>query len=320
MKTVVEMVFGSHLYGLNTEKSDKDYKGIFIPDPKDIILGGTAPKVLDSSTNKSKSKNTVQDIDKQMYSLKKFLSMGFLGDTIVIDMIHAPDNMIVQSSTVWDFIRENRSKFYTSELTGVFGYVKKQAAKYGVKGSRVATCKEVLNIVNQYPDNYRLFEIEDQLPLNEFCFWIDDYNEHTGNQRFYSVLQRKFQSTQPLSQIKESLTKIDKEYGERARQAERNEGVDWKAVSHALRAGYQLKSIFSTGDLIYPLAETDYILSVKKGEVKFQYVQEELEQLMDTVESLSTKSGYPKQVDKQFWNDFLLEVYSTEILNYYGQL
>ena len=39
MHTMVKMVFGSHLYGLDTENSDKDYCGIFVPTAKEIILG-----------------------------------------------------------------------------------------------------------------------------------------------------------------------------------------------------------------------------------------------------------------------------------------
>lgn len=71
-KTLVEMEFGSHLYGLNTDNSDKDYKGIFIPTAKEILLG-TAPKVIDTSTGDKSSKNTKDDIDRHLYSLKKFI-------------------------------------------------------------------------------------------------------------------------------------------------------------------------------------------------------------------------------------------------------
>jgi len=36
MKCIVEMVFGSHLYGTDTPESDKDYKGVFMPARDDI--------------------------------------------------------------------------------------------------------------------------------------------------------------------------------------------------------------------------------------------------------------------------------------------
>ncbi|QQV91959.1 hypothetical protein vBKpMFBKp34_100 [Klebsiella phage vB_KpM_FBKp34] len=62
-KIVMETIFGSHLYGLNTPNSDTDYKGIFIPDAKDILLG-KAPKTIQSSTGDKHSKNTKDDIDR----------------------------------------------------------------------------------------------------------------------------------------------------------------------------------------------------------------------------------------------------------------
>lgn len=39
MKILVKAVAGSHLFGTNTEKSDKDFKGVFLPSADDILLG-----------------------------------------------------------------------------------------------------------------------------------------------------------------------------------------------------------------------------------------------------------------------------------------
>lgn len=73
MKTIVEMVFGSHLYGLETPTSDKDYKGIYLPHPREILLG-TAKKSIDTSTGDKNSKNGVNDVDRQIYSLQSLLA------------------------------------------------------------------------------------------------------------------------------------------------------------------------------------------------------------------------------------------------------
>ena len=39
MNLIVKMKFGSHLYGTDTENSDVDYKGVFLPSKEDILLG-----------------------------------------------------------------------------------------------------------------------------------------------------------------------------------------------------------------------------------------------------------------------------------------
>jgi len=325
MKTVMETVFGSHLYELQTPTSDRDYKGIFIPHPRDILLG-TAPKAIDTSTGDKSSKNTIDDIDRQLYSLKKFISLACDGDTVALDMLHATDDKLVANSEIWQYIRANRWRFYTTELTGLFGYVRKQAAKYGVKGSRLAALREVYDVLQATPDEdifdgrsrkSKVYDIIDTLPENEFCRFIKDEGMKAGCQDFYEVLGRKFQYTITVAEMKKSLYKLWDEYGERARQAEANEGIDWKALSHALRGGYQLISIFRDGDIVYPLKESEFIKRVKTGGAKFSEVQEELEDAMQQVERLAAVSQYPKQVDREFWDTFVERVYADAVKAYY---
>lgn len=337
MKTVMETVFGSHLYGLETPTSDKDYKGIFLPHPKDILLG-TAPKTIDTSTGDKSSKNTVDDVDRQMYSLTKFISLACDGDTVAIDMLHGDESKLIATSEIWQYIRANRWRFYTTELTGLFGYVRKQAAKYGVKGSRLAALREVYDVLQAIPDywygtsllgnvdesNYgkriKVGEISNRFPTNEFCRFVTDQTLKSGCQNFYEVLGRKFQSTITVAEMKKSVYKLWDEYGERARQAEANNGIDWKALSHALRGGTQLIQIFSRGDVVYPLPNSAFLKMVKAGNVPFNQVQEELETIMCEVERLAAISNLPKEVDRDFWNKFVERVYAEHVTRYYGAL
>ena len=119
--------------------------------------------------------------------------------------------------------------------------------------------------------------------------------------------------TLDLSEFIRLVGGIFKDYGDRARQAEKNEGIDWKALSHALRGANQLKEIYETGDLQLPLKTAERVKSVKLGEVTFKDVQEELEQVCNDVESLSvvaSKNGMRKEVDRKRWEKFVVDVYS----------
>ncbi|ALF01821.1 nucleotidyltransferase [Citrobacter phage Margaery] len=329
MKTVMETVFGSHLYGLNTPTSDKDYKGIFLPHPRDILLG-KAPKTIDTSTGDKSSKNTVDDVDRQLYSLTKFISLACDGDTVALDMLHASDDKLIANSEIWQYIRANRWRFYTTELTGLFGYVRKQAAKYGVKGSRLAALREVVDVLNDTQNEMvvktplcntthrvKVGEVSHTFPTNEFCRFVTDTTMKSGCQDFYEVLGRKFQSTITVAEMKKSVYKLWDEYGERARQAEANNGIDWKALSHALRGGMQLIQIYKDGDIVYPLPDSAFLKLVKAGGVPFATVQEKLEEVMGEVERLAAISTYPKEVDREFWNDFIERVYSDHVVGYY---
>lgn len=90
-------------------------------------------------------------------------------------------------------------------------------------------------------------------------------------------------------------------------------------MSHALRGGLQLKEIYSTGDLKYPLRQADDILDVKLGKLPFVEVQQMLEDTVDEVEQLSVqakKNGMPDKVDERFWDKFVYDVYSDEVKRY----
>lgn len=335
MRTVMKGYFGSHLYGTSTPESDVDFKEIFVPHPRDILLG-TAMNHTNLNTNNTASKNTKDDVDHELYSLKYFFKLAADGETVALDMLHTPPELVVKSDLpdVWKFIQDNRSRFYTTNMKAYLGYVRKQASKYGVKGSRLAALRGVLAIVNQIPEQWidyqedgstkqrrtRVEDIKHRLPENEFCEWVFHNHEKTGPQTFYTVLGRKYQTTLSLIELKQSLNKLDAEYGERARKAEANEGIDWKALSHAYRAGYQLKEIYMTGDLKYPLRTAPFILEIKQGLHAFKDVQAELEAIVDEVETnaiWAAKNGMPDKVDMKFWDKFVEEVYLDNHNSYY---
>lgn len=328
MKTVMKSYFGSHLYGTSTPESDVDFKEIFVPGARDVIVG-SAKNHINNDTNNSSQKNTKDDIDHELFSLKYFFNLASKGETVALDMLHTPPQMIVHSDLpdVWEFISKNRARFYTTDMKAYLGYVRKQAAKYGVKGSRMAALRQVVEVLKNTDNTtsllafpLKVLHIKDSLPVNEFCQWIR-VNDAGGDQLFYEVLGRKFQMTISVEMMKSSIYKLWEEYGSRARQAEQNEGIDWKALSHAYRGGVQLLEIYSTGDLKYPLREAGQILEIKKGNIEFKLVQQNLESVVDAVEKASAeahKNGMPSRVDMSFWDDFVEQVYLDNVKDYYG--
>lgn len=336
MKTIVKTYFGSHLYGTTTPESDVDFKEIFVPNAKDVILG-QALNHTNLNTNNSSSKNSKEDVDHELFSLKYFFKLASEGETVALDMLHTPNELIVKSDLpeVWEFIRKNRARFYTTDMKSYLGYVRKQAAKYGVKGSRLADLRKVMDVIGPIPewkypdkpevkgvnDRWRVADFADKLPVGEFLEWTTFTDHKSGQQHFYEVLGRKFQTTITIKEMKYSLGKLWDEYGERARKAESNQGIDWKALSHALRGGLQLQEIYQSGDLKYPLYHAKDILDVKLGKHPFSYVQELLENTVDNVERLSVearKNGMPSKVDMSFWDKFVEEVYLENHNAYYG--
>lgn len=327
MKTIMKGYFGSHLYGTSTPESDVDFKEIYVPHARDILTGNVKEH-MSKNTNKTSSKNTKDDVDHELYSLKYFFKLAADGETVALDMLHTPPSLVVKSDLpdVWKYIQDNRSRFYTTNMKSYLGYVRKQASKYGVKGSRLAVLRQALKRSNEwgrYFDNgavIRLSHMKNVLPVGEFASWVETENEKTGKQTFYNLLDRKFQDTLTNKEFNAILVKLEENYGERARKAEANEGIDWKALSHACRGGLQLLEIYKTGDLVYPLQDAPFILDVKLGKHTFKTVQEFLEDIVDQVEHASeqaAKNGMQQKVDMSFWDDFLEQVYLENHNSYY---
>lgn len=303
MLTIVDMVFGSHLYGTASENSDKDFKGVFVPTIDSMLLGN-APKSVNRSTKKaSDRKNDPSDVDSEMYSLHYFLHLAKMGETVALDMLHAPASACMVSHPIWEDLCSNRHRFYTKNLKALVGYARKQAAKYGIKGSRLAQAKVVLEFLGSQEPHIRLIDVWDKLPEGEHVHKLQTDTDH-----IYEVCGKKMVASARCQYYVEMMQKFSDRYGGRARLAEVNEGIDWKAISHAFRAAYQVRHILVDGGFSYPMPETPYILAVKRGGINYADAGPALDQLIEEVEALSESSAYPEHVNEVWVNDWLLSV------------
>jgi len=308
---VVEMVFGSHLYGTDTPLSDNDYKAVYLPTRREVLLG-TAPKSLKISTKSGTGKNTKHDVDREMYSLHYFLQLGKAGDTAILDMLHAPPDKLISSSPAWDSIVANRWRFYTRTLKALVGYARRQAAKYGLKGGRVNSIKAVAEYLNSVPQTDKLKDHWGRLPSGEHIHKLPADDTRFN---FYQVAGRKFMDTVKISTIAESVNHMFEQYGGRARDAAENKNIDWKALSHAIRAAMEVKEILVDNTITFPLAEADYLKQVKLGELDYlTQVSPVLESLMSEIEVLAAESTLPQTVDGKWWDNFVIDVLDEYVL------
>jgi hypothetical protein len=294
MDKLVEMTFGSHLYGTHGPNSDRDYKGVYLPSLNEMLLGQFPKSINENSKHDSSKKNTSADTDKEFYSLHYFLELARKGETVALDMLHAPTSAWLTSTPKWEYLVEHRAMFYTKNLSSLVGYARKQAAKYGVKGSRLAEAKKVLEILtDEHTKGLKVAQIISVLPTGEHCGVMT-----AEGVTFYQVCGRKLTLNASVVHYIPMVENFIKEYGDRAKQAEANEGIDWKAVSHAFRAAFQVRGILRDGGFTYPLPHTDFIRDVKNGKLHFMTeVAPKLDALMDEVETLSKASTFPESVD-----------------------
>ena len=249
-----------------------------------------------------------------MYSLHYFIHLACEGETVALDMLHCPNDMILIKSYIWDQIVSHRRKFYTKNLKAFIGYARRQASKYGIKGSRLNDAQRVLEVfrgVNDASGRCKLRDVWDILPIGEH---IIKHPPNESNIRMYEVCNRNIGELASIQYATDIVKKFCDAYGERARQAANNEGIDWKAVSHAFRAAYQVKQILTEGTITFPLKEAKELLMIKQGKLDYQtVVAPELDSLIEEVEILSAKSTLPEKVDRKFWDNFIIDTVGSKV-------
>ncbi len=304
MDVIVRMKFGSHLYGTDTEDSDVDYKGVFLPTKKEILLNNI-PKCRILSTGNHLKRNNPDDVDEEVYSLHYFLKLACDGQTVAMDMLHAPERMLIESSDLWRNIVNQKNRFYTKNLNSFVNYARRQASKYGIKGSRLNAALQVLTILESKTPEDKLRDIWTQLPRNEYCH---DTGVDPNGMRQYQVCGKTFLESSNIGYVSPIIRKFYDDYGHRAKQAAENKNIDWKAISHALRAAIQTREILTAGTITFPLKDAPYLLKVKSGRLDYTTeVAPVLESLMYEVEKLVSESKLPEKVDVEYWNTFICD-------------
>ena len=177
-KIIYVTIFGSYLYGTNTDNSDMDYYAIYVPFLDNIILENF-PNDITISTGNNNSKNTKDDIDIKIISIQDFFKKLRKGDTNKIDLLFSPSNkeMVIYDDGFIEKIYNNRHKLITNNIlkSGIFGYSYKQWKRYGVKGTGLYSIEFILNYIR---DN----KINNNVRLREYIFDLEQkYKEDVSN-------------------------------------------------------------------------------------------------------------------------------------------
>lgn len=84
-RTILRIQFGSHLYGTSTPASDLDFKSIYIPNARDILLGRVKGSISTKRPKLEGEKNFAGEVDEEAYSLQRFLGLVAEGQTVALD-------------------------------------------------------------------------------------------------------------------------------------------------------------------------------------------------------------------------------------------
>lgn len=323
MDLVVEMRFGSHLYGTDTAQSDLDLKGVYLPLGQDILLQRITATITSPRPKAPGEKNAPGDVDREIYSLLRYLELLAEGQTVALDMLFAPDHvMTIPPTPLWREIQANAHRLLSRRTTVFARYCRQQANKYGIKGSRVAAVRKALLLLTaaeaRVGPSAKLDllgpQLEDLAASTEHVALVELPTPAGHRVRHLEVCGRKMALTASVKTARDIVQRIMDRYGERALQAERNVGVDWKALSHAVRVGREALELFQTGRITFPLPYADHIRHIKRGDIPYEAVAAEIERLLDEVDAAAAVSGLPESPDHTLIDDIVTRAYRGQIL------
>jgi hypothetical protein len=319
MNEIVRIKFGSHLYGTNTPSSDVDYKAVHIPPASDILLQRVRESIKTGPSKGEGEKNNPGDIDCESYSLQRFLQLLAKGETGPIDMLFAPNPE--KKTHIWKEIISNRHRLLTKKSAAFVGYCRTQANKYGIKGSRVAAAKAAMEAFTSISKwgfaLHKVGEFTEHLPTGEHSQTVVKETTPGKFETYYECCNRMVGFKNTIKEAAKIFTTIYEEYGHRARLAESNEGIDWKALSHAVRVGDEAIELLMTHKVTFPLVRAEHIKQIKLGQIPYKQVAEEIEEFLLKVEKASELSDMREEPDYQWIDEFVEKIYAKVVYDKY---
>lgn len=330
--------YGSHLYGLNTENSDLDFRGIYIPNLDDIILGKAQDEInteieLHKITNsdggvyyKTESPSCIVNtcrvetikVDIKIFSLQKFIKLCSKADTNALDLLFSVNSDIPKwyQGTASDFfdtdviiadLYRNRDKLINiDKLESPVTYAFKQATKYGIKGNRRAKLLYVLDRCKFLSDIHNVEDLIPFIKLDDKYLKIDTLDNKGTLEKYLNVCGVQHQFNLSIERFKQRIQdKIDKEYTSQ-RTIDACDGNDWKALSHALRVLFEIKELLETGNITFPCEQRTFLLDVKLGKVSRQDIDNLFENTFSHIVEKVKNKPLNWNYDEEFWDEFIV--------------
>jgi hypothetical protein len=319
---IARMQFGSHVYGTNVPTSDQDFKSVFIPDAYELIMQRPAKHILNNTKTNSRERNTAEDIDDESFSVQRFLQLINEGQTVSLDILWTPKEFYSVFTPEWQRILDHRSQLIHRGTSAFIGYTKQQAAKYGLKGFRVALIRQTLEWLKSFPnDRAKLIQIG-EAEIQKFV----DSTENPENAKVVivkapngldephlSICNRKIPFHATINYATEVFQRIFDNYGQRALQAERNENVDWKACMHAVRVAREAEELLLTGNVTFPRPEKDLLLKIRKGEMTYKECEAIIEEGLIKINEAEAKSTLRAEPNHKLTERLVYEFHSMAI-------
>lgn len=285
-------VFGSVLYGTDIPgKSDADVRGVYLPAPGADPLHASG---LHYSSAAENARSTAGDTDCDLVPFDRWLLSDLpRGDTGALDLLYAPSRpscTLFLDAVLRPVFDSPRTFLNLCSGEACRDYAFRQGGRYGLAGTRTGALYRVWKALESgaFPLGSFLRGYAERLaalaasPLH--CTVIEG-----GGLRLAGSVD---EGSIRLSELRDRALRRLQGHLPRVLAARQGRGVDWKALSHAVRAIRQQEELLETGRLVFPLRDRKEILHIKKGGLNFSETERVITQGLAGLERLRAASPF----------------------------
>lgn len=294
-RTILLTVHGSRAYGLATEKSDIDIKGICVP-PKEYFLGFLY------NFEQAESKNP----DLTIFDIRKFFQLAADANPNIIELLWTADEDIICMSEWGEYIRHFRNNFLSKK------------AKYTFSGYAIAQLKRIRTHRKWLLDPPTHKPMREEFGLPETSL-ID-----AGVMGAMVAINAKKSDDDTLEYIKQewgsdvmAVYQRERSYANSLRgwqqyenwKANRNparaeleakHGLDTKHAMHLVRLMRMCREILTAGQVVVKRPDRDELLAIRNGAWSYDRLIEWAERQDAEMGELVEKSSLPKFPDRVY--------------------
>ena len=288
-------ITGSQLYGTNTPASDTDYEGVFI-EPPEYILGNKSCDEISFSTGDPNARNTSEDIDCKLYSLRKYFTLAQQNNPNKVEWFFVPTSKFVyKDDHYWDLIANNKNIFLSLKLKHSFsGYAKSQEHKLVTKKKRYEELKSFREVLREGLDQGKkiigdldLVEIHEHkkyhretdtvgthhIPRMKEKYHFIEYKRTSEDTDGIRVDNKDYNFGMSVQRIYDYVNKEVETYGGRLEYV-KEYGFDVKFAAHLFRLYYEGLRLLKEGNLIFPMPEEEvkFMMDIKSGKYDLDFL------------------------------------------------
>jgi uncharacterized protein len=321
---IFEVITGSKAYGLDTEKSDTDIRGVFVL-PKHLFYGLEYTPQVNNETN-----------DIVYYELRRFIELLSKNNPNILELLNVPDNCVLYRHPLMDFVKKELFLSKLCEKTFVnYAYTQIKKA-YGLEKKIVnpveAERKSILEFCFIYEQSeatplvhyLRQKEWEQaRVGLTVIPHLRDCYNLFYNRSVTYSGILRKENANdialssipkgeQPLAlmyfnkdgysvyckRYKEYWEWVEKRNDERYKTTmAHGKNYDSKNMMHVFRLLLMAKEIASEGQVNVYRKDRDFLLSIKNGGFDYDELLKKAEEIKNELAQLFAEANLKAKPD-----------------------